>query len=763
MASAISQFITQIQNAVYGEQVRSAIVGALEACYSDVENPDLQSAAFLVAINTAYESGILDIIKVTRVNQMTNENIIYRYMGTETGYTANTLYFHNGTAWIPIGSGVRTASTVSLMTDTSAIYKYTGNESGYEANTLYYHNGTAWTPISSKIETDKSLSQINVPADGLAVGNALDILREDVAVDDTFSYEGQGADAKATGEELAVLKQYINEFEPYIDKMKEEIAAQTASFDVSSLPDYWEDMVFDALVHVSALGDGYVHNIITTDNHYDKNYGKSGAIQKLLYDTGLFSKVINLGDVTDSLSGIQSGEPSPTEVENVLNDYSYFGNDLIFCIGNHDDYNSENSELLPLIEDNEDFVGDVQHFNYYYDDSENKIRYVVVNTGWKYSSTATALANLATAVERVASTPAGYHCVLLSHYPLYQFITNYYGDDRWSNSALVNDKGLLGAVMSAGVNFVGVFCGHAHDESCVNEYGTNIHQTVLLNDGNSQNAQPYPKTEGTTTENVITIMSINKEKHVVKLYRVGRYSKYGQRWQYNYKTNMVARILQGVYLKGDGIRSADNSYYCVFPVFSTDKPLYLVNNGSDEPYWEYRYNYLNGVFVSNQEASIIQPIFAKKKIMTLPLAGTDVADHCMIGFRTRGTIGSADDFEIITNPNRFDMGYSLADVPWYANKSWNSNNYNGVVPVDASGYKASDLISVDGGRTYHFAVDNASFSAAGLIIHARGADGYKISTLVTSQKDAYFTTPARCKYITISAGDTLSVSDIVLE
>lgn len=104
MASAISGFINQIENAVYGEQVRAAIVSALEACYSDVENPDLQSAAFQAAIEAAYQGGILDITEVTLVSKMTNENIIYRYMGSESGYESDTLYYYDGDKWAPIGS-----------------------------------------------------------------------------------------------------------------------------------------------------------------------------------------------------------------------------------------------------------------------------------------------------------------------------------------------------------------------------------------------------------------------------------------------------------------------------------------------------------------------------------------------------------------------------------------------------------------------------------------------------------------------------------
>ena len=83
MASAISGYINTIRSAVYGEQVRTAIINALEACYSDVENPDLQSAAFQTAIEAAYADGILDIQTVTQISAMTNDKIIYRYNGTE--------------------------------------------------------------------------------------------------------------------------------------------------------------------------------------------------------------------------------------------------------------------------------------------------------------------------------------------------------------------------------------------------------------------------------------------------------------------------------------------------------------------------------------------------------------------------------------------------------------------------------------------------------------------------------------------------------
>lgn len=159
--SAISNFINTIRNAVYGEQVRGAIVDAITQCYDDVNSPSLNTTAFATVVAEAYENGFLDIQEKSTIAGMTNEKIIYRYTGNEAGYVHNALYYHDGTAWKPIGSGVQIASTAAGMTDTSAIYKYTGSEAGYFTNTLYYYNGTAWSPINdpstqSEIEGIKS-------------------------------------------------------------------------------------------------------------------------------------------------------------------------------------------------------------------------------------------------------------------------------------------------------------------------------------------------------------------------------------------------------------------------------------------------------------------------------------------------------------------------------------------------------------------------------------------------------------------------------
>lgn len=233
--SAISGYISQIQNAVYGEQVRGAIVSALEQCYSDVSSPSLQTEAFQTALNAAYAGGILDIQTVTQISAMTNQNIIYRYNGTEAGkqkglyyYSAlssawvligseiqsvanaaqmtdtsalykftgtaagmvtGAIYAYNGSAWLPIGSGLMEAATAAQMTNTAAIYKYTGTESGYTTNALYYYNGLNWTPVSPT--PDVNLAESGKPADAKATGAAIDTLQDEIdEINDTLESTG---------------------------------------------------------------------------------------------------------------------------------------------------------------------------------------------------------------------------------------------------------------------------------------------------------------------------------------------------------------------------------------------------------------------------------------------------------------------------------------------------------------------------------------------------------------------------------------------
>lgn len=58
MSDTISSYLNKIKTARYGSEVLSAICGALEECYSDVNSPSLKKEAFKKAIQELNESGI---------------------------------------------------------------------------------------------------------------------------------------------------------------------------------------------------------------------------------------------------------------------------------------------------------------------------------------------------------------------------------------------------------------------------------------------------------------------------------------------------------------------------------------------------------------------------------------------------------------------------------------------------------------------------------------------------------------------------------
>ena len=80
-----------------------------------------------------------------------------------------------------------TAQTAEDMIDENRVYVYTGSESGYTAGHWYYHNGTSWTDggvyNAVAVDTDTTLSVSGKAADAKAVGDELSTIKEDLRVD----------------------------------------------------------------------------------------------------------------------------------------------------------------------------------------------------------------------------------------------------------------------------------------------------------------------------------------------------------------------------------------------------------------------------------------------------------------------------------------------------------------------------------------------------------------------------------------------------
>lgn len=76
------------------------------------------------------------------------------------------------------------ASTVADMTDEEKVYVYVGSETGYTSGNWYYYNGSAWVSggiyNSTAFETDDTLSGIGKAADAKATGDAISEVTETI-------------------------------------------------------------------------------------------------------------------------------------------------------------------------------------------------------------------------------------------------------------------------------------------------------------------------------------------------------------------------------------------------------------------------------------------------------------------------------------------------------------------------------------------------------------------------------------------------------
>lgn len=145
----IQIILNTILQAVYGKDVRQAIVDGINQCYADTSE------------------GVTPVFTISRVASATRVTITIG---------GNEQYFD-----IPdgISPAVNTANTAADMTDANLIYVYTGSETGYTAGHFYYYD-----PLEDEW-VDGGEYQSSVPA-----------------IDSTLTQAGAAADAKAVGDKF---------------------------------------------------------------------------------------------------------------------------------------------------------------------------------------------------------------------------------------------------------------------------------------------------------------------------------------------------------------------------------------------------------------------------------------------------------------------------------------------------------------------------------------------------------------------------------
>lgn len=303
---------------------------------------------------------------------------------------------------------------------------------------------------------------------------------------------------------------------------------EIAEYDYSLLPEYYVDPVKGALKYALMLGNGYIHHTIITDSHFPLNYNHSPLIAKTLQQTGLFSKLIHLGDIMDSYEGLATAE-------------SYFGEfngEMLFAIGNHEPY-SDSAKMAEIynafLSDFDDLQGTPEEFNYYWDDTTNHVRYIVFNNVNKTASWEKNPPWLSWAT----SLPAGWTFLTLSHYPTLGSLG--YHAPRFA---------------ALGLNFAGSVYGHQHYDASYNIFN-GTHAITFLNDGttaqynsNGTVNTTNPKIQNTANDAVVTIMSFNPTTKDVQFYRIGNH--YEIPTVVSYKYNAESKWLSRKYISGEG-------------------------------------------------------------------------------------------------------------------------------------------------------------------------------------------------------------------
>lgn len=529
-------------------------------------------------------------------------------------------------------------------------------------------------------------------------------------------------------------------------EMAPAIIGYIAGVDLSEVESYFITDVVNAMKYVKQLGtDDWVHHIVITDIHFCRNYGHSTAIVKAMQDSGYFSKLINLGDIADTAD--------EADYTTAIANYSQFNGNMLFAIGNHDvqtpDYESVYydaflSESTDLV-----FENGSTNFNYYWDDDTHKIRYIVYNYGSNSGGDAYALA-------RMGDAPSGYSIITFCHYR-----------NHLKDSAPVVSFGEK-------LNYIGDIAGHTHFDILATVYDNQYVSMTLMNDGMTNDKEPYIKTDGTNDSQAITIMSINTATKTVKFRRIGIAGDLGKSWQYSYKQGgSVDKWLGGYYWDTATVASVESGFLYPIPMPAVDAngtPItYRIYTKSGLPVRAYVLGLReSGELVSGQRLSApFSSVFNRVGFLEKSTSGSQPFAQSvyryLLSINTDGNLASADD--IVVTTDGVPLGVSFENVTWESGLYLSSSNTEVTDEAGVTSY-AFDVLP---NTTYRFYVDEADWSTSYMcaFVFSDSAQLAKniinpkwlkrVGSTVSGTTEITFKTTADTKYCRISVRNVANV------
>lgn len=302
------------------------------------------------------------------------------------------------------------------------------------------------------------------------------------------------------------------------------IVTNNDNIEIADIAQYYQDSTLKVAEEINNLSSDYVSFVIVTDTHGVKNGNNSQNIIRYLLKNTKANKLFHLGD-----SVAVNWEKS--DYHSYFDSFNNCKEQVFYALGNHETYGSSIDDIKIIYEDllaDKDYLyGSPNRFYYYFDDIDEQIRYLVINTS-DGSHADTTDEQIKWITESVNLPSSDWKLIVFGHI------------DIDPNDAITKDwnspksEEITNALSTTNGTLVGYFCGHEHFDS-IQRVNDKFYEIVLLNDSCSKDTTFLEITNpdrvlGTESEQAVSVVSINTKTGDVDIRRIGA----GENLTYNY-------------------------------------------------------------------------------------------------------------------------------------------------------------------------------------------------------------------------------------
>ncbi len=319
------------------------------------------------------------------------------------------------------------------------------------------------------------------------------------------------------------------------------------------IPDYF----FDCVVEKELLAERTVEAILPelslsyvffTDAHWGKNQQHSPAIIKHIVDYTPIDQVLFGGDVITSQTETVQGA---IDIGNQFHDaFSFLGSQFYCLFGNHDDNSTgqptqtdrhlSEEQVYAYLQSQMTNVHYGNYFNFYYDNSLSKTRFICLDTGRLYleSKRGTISKTAKFLIECLSSVPPNWHIVVASHIwtnlisfetgetkeskyvrPIISILEDY--NLRIKSSFTYGDETMYYDYTDSKATVEYCIGGHTHSDAiALSQRGLPL--ITVTSDGQLQVAGNAQYETGTINEQCVTIIVNDYDKRIVHIFHIGR-------------------------------------------------------------------------------------------------------------------------------------------------------------------------------------------------------------------------------------------------